>query len=81
MDPIEKMVNQHHDDVRDAARNRHQRKHGKRIIIAAAVAAACLLFMFIGLVQPVLALPLTVSSLMYACYHIGRCAGFRKRVD
>lgn len=81
MDPIEAMVNQHHDDVRDASRKQHQRKHGKRILIAAIVAAACLLFMLIDLVQPVLALPLIVSALMYACYHIGRCAGFRKRVD
>lgn len=80
MDPIEAMVNQNHDNKREAARNRYLRKHGKRIRIAVVVAVACLLFTLIRLVHPGLAIPLMVVALMYGCYHLGRCVRFRKLV-
>ena len=80
MDPIEAMVNQHHDNKRVSARNRYFRKHTKRIFISAAVAAAGLLFSWVGLVHPVLAIPLMVIALMWGCYNLGRCARFCMRV-
>ena len=80
MDPIEVMVNHHADEVRNSARNRHFKKHGKCILIATAVAAACLLFALIGLVHPSLAMPLMVVSLMWGCYHLGRGGRFGKQV-
>ena len=80
MDPIEAMVNKHHDDRRDATRNKWMSKYFKRIYIAAAVAVACLLFTLVGLVHPVLAIPLMVVSLMWGCYNLGRCTRFRVRV-
>ena len=80
MDPIEAMVNQHHDNKRVTAHNRHLGKHIKRIYIAAVVALASLLFTMIGLVHPGLAIPLMVVALMWGCYHLGRCARFGMRV-
>ena len=80
MDPIEVMVNKHHNEQRAAAKNERMHKHLKAVYIASAVAVSCLLFTLIGLVHPGLAMPLMVIAIMYGCYHLGRCVRFGMRV-
>ena len=80
MDPIETMVNQHHNDRRDAVKNIRLKKHLHIVCIAAAVAMAFLLFAVTGLANPVLSTVIMIASLMIGCYHLGRCVRFGMRV-
>lgn len=79
MDPFEKMVNEHHDRLRTTAREKRVRKHLNRVISSAVITAAFLLCALIGLVHPVLAIPVMISALMFGCYHLGRCVRFGMR--
>ena len=79
MDRFESLVNQHHDERRDNARNKRVQKHLNSIYIASAVAVVFLIFRLLGLVHPGLASPIVVVALMVGSYHLGRCARFGMR--
>ena len=87
METFEAIVNHHADgkknaaqNAREAARDERIRRHLCRVQIAACVAIACLLATLFSLMHPGLAVPVMLLSLMWGCYHLGRCARFGKRV-
>ena len=80
MDPVIEMVNRKTAERRQAVERKQNRKNLAPIVIAVSVAMSCLLFTLIDLVHPVLAVPLMVGSLMWGCFHLGRCVQFGKWV-
>lgn len=87
MDLLEAIVNHHAEskknaaqNAREAARNERIQRHLCRVQIAACVAIACALATLLNLMHPGLAAPVMLVSLMWGCYHLGRCVRFGKRV-
>lgn len=78
MDPIETMVNNHHNEWRSAGKNKRVKNHLRIVCVCAAVAIAFLLFAVTGLAHPVLSTVVMVVALMIGSYHLGRCVRFGK---
>ena len=86
METFEAIVNRNADvkksaaqNARDAARNERIRQHLFRVKAASCVALFCLLATLFNLMHPGLAVPVMLVSLMWGCYHLGRCVRFGKR--
>ena len=80
MDSLFEVVNRKTAQRRRRAEKKQTMQNMAPVFIAVMIAMCFLLFALTDLVHPGLAMPIMWGSLMYCCFHLGRCARFRKRV-